>query len=198
VPKKHLGGIMELFEMLVLALRDLAERSEQPGDAQQNAETLIRVARSLGLEVLALCCEQKRDALADCAARLRELALEHDLPGPLDVADCAAGEGTVTWRELQLAQAAQEQACRPGSQDLTPQEQMRRSVARLASVAGRIADSVFTFNMDEIWKPQADLLLLAVAFATAAGREMPDTPTPQSGEEFDAALRDGASPDFLG
>jgi hypothetical protein len=189
---------MELFLILVCALRDLAELGEQPGDREQNAETLFGVGRLLGLGVLAVCCELKRDALADCAARLRETALEHDLPGLLEFAERAGGEDAVTWRELQIAQSAAEQVCHPGCQDLTPQEQMRRCTARLASVAGRLGDSFFDITRNEAWKPRADLLLLALTFITTAGCELPDTPMPPNGDDFDAALRDETSLDLLG
>jgi hypothetical protein len=190
---------MELFLMLVCALRDLAELGELPGDREQNDETLIGVARSLGLMVLALCEEQRRDVLFDCAARLRETALEHDLPDLLELAERAGGgEDTVTWREFQLAQVAADQVCHPGCQDLTPQEQMRRFTARLASIAGRLGDSFFTITRSETWKARADLLLLTLSFITAAGCELPNTPMPRDGDDFDAALRGETSLDLPG
>lgn len=108
--------VAEFAGLLIRAMRDLAARCEQPDDQEQNTKTLADVPDLLGLQTLVLCGEGGRDVVADCATRLQETAGERGISYVVDFADRAGTENRdapVTWRELQLAQAAHDRACNP-------------------------------------------------------------------------------------
>lgn len=187
----------EFLATLMGATRDLAARYEQPGEQEEYTKTLADVAESLGLHALLLCSEEGRDVVADCATRLQETAREHGVSYAVDFADRARPDdrdALVTWRELQIAEAAHDRACDPDSQDVAPREQLLRCTLRLASVAGRIADDSCLFTTDELWRPPIDLLLLTLRLFSAAGKELPDRPIPRNDSQLDSALGDEASP----
>jgi hypothetical protein len=129
--------------------------------------------------------------IADCAERLQETAHEHGVDFVVDFVDRAGPEDqdeVVSWRELQIAEAAHDRACNPGSSAIASPEQMQRYALRLAVVAGSIADE------DDAWRPQTDLLLLAVRLVSAAAEELPDMPVPRNSSQLDSALGEENSP----
>ncbi len=183
--------VADLFELLICAMRDLAARGEQAEDPAENAKTLSRVADTLGLHALLLCSERGRDVIADCAVRLQETAQEHGIDFSVDFADRAGPEdhdAVVSWRELQIAEAAHDRACNPDSQAIAPQEQMRRYALRLVAVAGSIADE------NEDWRPHTDLMLFALRLVSAAKEELSDRPVPRNASQLDSALGEETSP----
>ncbi len=177
------------FELLICATRDLAARCEQQGERQENAKTLLDVAGSIGLQAQLRSGEERRDVVADCAARLQETAQEQGVSYAAQFADRAGDSAlVVSWRELQIAVDAHEEACNSGSQALTPQQQMMRHTIRLAVVTGSITDG------KDFWRALTDLLLLAVRLRSAAGDELPDKPIPRNDSQIDSALGDEYSP----
>lgn len=177
-----------LFELLIRATHDLAARCEQPGTQEENAGALREVARSIGLQAQLLSAEEHRDVVADCAVRLRETAQERGVSYAVDFADRAGPDVAVSWRELQIAEAAHDRACNPDSQALAPREQTVRHTLRMAAIAGGIADG------KDVWRPLADMLLLAVRLVSAVGEEMPDRPIPRSASQLDSALGEEMTP----
>ncbi len=175
-----------LFELLIRATRDLAARCEQPdGQEEESTKTLRDVAASIGLQAQLLSAEEHRDVVADCVTRLQETAQEQGVSYAIGFADRAAdSELAVSWHELQLAVAAHERACDPDWQALAPREQLVRHTIRLATIAGDIAEG------KDLWRPPADLLLLAVRLFGDAGEELPDRPIPRNDSQLDSALGD--------
>ncbi len=175
----------DFFALLISATHDLAVRSDEPDDPDENVKTLIKVGHSIGQQAQFMCGETERDMVADCATRLQETAQERGVSytaGFADRADPDKRDVLVSWRDLQLAEAAHERACNPDPQEIAPREQMLRFTTRLARIAGRISIG------NETWRPQTDLLLLGVRLINAAGEELPDRPVPRNADQLDAAL----------
>lgn len=182
----------ELMFTLSLACGRLARRCEQEKpDEQADADAMRSAAGSIRLAVVGAMCDIGHDPVEECASRLEEIASKRKITYAIPFGEALASGGPISWRQLQLADAAHDQACSPQLVRLAERGQLCRHVVRLAAAMGTILSPA---NDGEDGSPVvrglADLLLLAVRLPTTVGEELSDNPVPRSSEDLQAALYD--------
>lgn len=153
---------------------------------------LNRAAKYVRLMGIELVCGAELDPIEACAVRLKELAEESPSASESSFDSEHAVLTAATWRELQQAVIDHDACFTPHFATLSEREQSIQRTMELAKVAGEAAHNLGGFELpptDELRRQLADMVLLGVRLATAAGQELPeDEDVPRTMKDHSVSL----------
>lgn len=133
-----------------------------------------RALRGLASEI---CVFDDADLRALYAARLRIIEERNPVWSPRELDGGSLVESAVTWRDLQLAQAAHDRHYHPDVVGLAKNDQLRHYALHLAKLAGAVADRARCRgdHVDFMARRVPDMLLFGLKLATVTGDHLPAT-----------------------
>lgn len=152
---------------------------------------LTRAAKYLRIMGIELVCSAELDPIEVCATRLKELGEESAIPSESFNSERAVFTA-VSWREFQLAVMDHDVCFTPHFSQLSTRDQFIQRTLEIAKLGGEMTQSLGDLEMppsDELRRQLADIVILGIRLATAAGEVLPDyEDVPRTMREHSVAL----------